>query len=140
MKNITKFVLLAVAGMSVAAFAQTPPVAPAGTPGANAGPPGSENNPVLDQVGLFKALDVNGNGKVEASEFAVNGPSGTLFRDMDSNKDGVLTQDELSASHPPAIVDTNKDGVFSIDEFRATLKQFYKADGAPAPAPAKPGN
>lgn len=57
-----------------------------GAPGATGMPPMPGNSP------LFRALDTNGNGKIEADELAKAGDS---LKALDRNKDGVLTPDEI---------------------------------------------
>lgn len=93
--------------------------------GAPPPPPPPQSGITFDQAPLFAGLDRDRSGTISAAEFAMEGPSGSLFKDMDLDHDGVLTLDELNASHPPATVDTDHDGKFSLQEFRVALKAMY---------------
>ena len=81
----------------------------------------------LDQSPAFYALDTNHDGKVSAKEWAVLGPSGTMFRDMDTKHQGYLTLDEMNASHPPVWVDANHDGKLEFSELQHAIKKNYQA-------------
>lgn len=46
----------------------------------------------------FKAVDVNGDGSVDAAEYANSGVEEATFKELDTNKDGNLSKDEYSAA------------------------------------------
>lgn len=82
----------------------------------------------------FKAMDANGDGSISKAEF--DAYNKTRFTQLDTNKDGFLTADEISAGMGghggEGMVkryDTNNDGKISADEFTAGQdKRFDEMD------------
>jgi len=82
-----------------------------------------------DRDDRFQYLDVNHDGRVSRTEWHGGRAS---FDAMDSNRDGVLTRDEIEGSQPPADlfsnVDTNRDGVVSRSEWHWSRQSFEQRD------------
>jgi Ca2+-binding EF-hand superfamily protein len=80
---------------------------------------------------LVKRLDANKDGKLQVSELPAR--MATRFGAADTNKDGVITQDEFTAKREAAKkehlakVDTNKDGKVSPEERTAARQTMIKA-------------
>jgi Ca2+-binding EF-hand superfamily protein len=98
----------------------------------------------------FKLMDTNGDGKISRAEHAAGAQ--TMFAKMDANNDGIVTADEMNASHPEtkssklkfwekkdkeemsaaekiSVIDTNGDGRISRAEHEAgSEKMFTKMD------------
>jgi hypothetical protein len=114
------------------------PGRPPGGPGGPGGPRGGRGGPPL-----IMALDVNKDGKIDASELA-NAPK--ILAALDKNGDGKITMDELrpprpaDAPEPPAdapkrpappffaALDTDKDGSISAAEMANAATALAKLD------------
>ncbi len=129
MKNISRFTLgsslvVALVAISATAFAQNAPPA-----GACQGRGGHGR----DGAGFIQHLDRNGNGTVEVSELPPR--MAERMAAADTNRDGVLSQAELTAHMETqraarfARMDTNGDGAFTADEVGARWERLQAADG-----------
>ncbi len=129
MKNISRFTLgsslvVALVAISATAFAQNAPPA-----GACQGRGGHGR----DGAGFIQHLDRNGNGTVEVSELPPR--MAERMATADTNRDGVLSQAELTAHMEAqraarfARMDTNGDGAFTADEVGARWEHLQAADG-----------
>ena len=81
---------------------------------------GGEHAGKRDFAGFVKRFDTNGNGTVEVSELPARMQA--RLAPADTNKDGILTEDEVKAHRQAkgkehfARVDKNGDGALSADE------------------------
>lgn len=87
--------------------------------------------------GLLKKLDANGDGTVTVAELPTDLPAPMRERlaAADSNKDGILSKDELAAAHPKPTFegfvkrfDANQDGKVAVTELPADLPAPFRAD------------
>ena len=73
----------------------------------------------------LKAADTNGDGMISREEAKALPRLAKHFDELDTDKNGQLTREELRAGHQKRRnamfdkLDTNKDGVISRDEFNA---------------------
>ena len=82
------------AGATLTAYAQTKDPSAAESPSAIKDKAASGESP-------FKRADANGDGKISKEEAAKVPGLAARFDELDKNKDGVLTADELTASPKP---------------------------------------
>jgi len=65
-----------------------------------------------------------------------------IVKAWDKNGDGVVSKDEWVAAGRPAerfdLVDTNKDGKITVEELTAAMARMRQGGGAPASPPAAP--
>jgi hypothetical protein len=87
--------------------------------------------------GLLKKLDANGDGTVTVAELPADLPAPIRERlaAADSNKDGILSNDELAAAHPKPTFegflkrfDVNQDGKVAVTELPTDLPAPFRAD------------
>ena len=87
--------------------------------------------------GFLKKLDANGDGTVTVAELPSDLPAPMRERlaAADSNKDGVLSKDELAAAHPKPTFegfvkrfDANQDGKVAVTELPADLPAPFRVD------------
>ena len=92
MKNVSLKLasVLLIAGFGTsAAFAQTPPEPPKEHRGDHA----------AKKLARFKAADKDGDGKISRAESAALPAIAKHFDEIDTNKDGYLTKEEMKAFH-----------------------------------------
>jgi hypothetical protein len=132
--------LLFIAGLLAAGAVQAQSAPPTG---GDAPPmPGTDAN--LDQSPMFNEVDANHDGKVTKAEWQASGAPDMVWSVVDTNKDDVLTLDELKkANPPPASVDANKDGKVSLQELKDLMASMGNgaaggAQGGQPPAGGPP--
>lgn len=73
-------------------------------------------------AGAFSRFDLDVDSRISRDEFSAGRDRASGFIGLDTNLDGVLDQNELSAVPPDSILaqrDTNADGIISVAEFNA---------------------
>jgi len=89
-----------------------------------------------DGTRIFRAMDENDNGLIEAAEVQKNRQE--IFQRLDKNSSGYLEEDELEAKRqkmqqrfgeiPDGQLDSNGDGLVSLEEFTAARSIIDLAD------------
>jgi EF hand len=79
-------------------------------------------------IDKFNAADANRDGQLSTDEWHGYPGEGKHYGELDANKDGNYTLEELRGTHPDltqekwSSYDTNKDGKVSKDELKATTQ------------------
>lgn len=93
-----KAILVMLLFAATAANAQTGTVAPAGTVGPTTIPGQTREQKLAAIQELLKSADVNADGKLTATEWADAGGQKAGFDTLDTNRDSILTVQELRSN------------------------------------------
>jgi hypothetical protein len=109
--------LLLIAGLLAGSVLQAQNAPPASAGAGGPPMPGTDAN--LDQTPLFNEVDANHDGKATKAEWLAAGAPEMVWSIVDSDKNDVLTLDELKKSNPPpSAIDVNKDGKVNLAEMK----------------------
>jgi hypothetical protein len=118
--------------MTLAALASTAVLAQSPPPGGGAPGGGAPGGAKLDQTPLFKAVDANKDGLVTQDEWTAAGLDAGIFGMINSQKKPALNYEEFSAVSPPGTADADKDGKVTVEELKKFLASM-PAGGAGGP-------
>jgi hypothetical protein len=91
--------------------------------GAGAEGQGSDASLVkLDVTPFFVAVDTNKDNKITMEEWKTTGLDEKIYSFFDKDNKGSFSKDYMSGLTHPAEMDANKDGKLSLDELKAFVK------------------
>jgi hypothetical protein len=133
MKN-SKLALIFGIALAMPCLAQNAP-AGAGAPAGGGASGGQEPAGMISLKvdTLFSEVDTNKDGKITNAEWKAAGMIDSVFNFIDSKKTGSITLEMLQASKFPADVDANKDGIVTVAEMVAFDKKQPNGGGGGAP-------
>jgi len=76
----------------------------------------------LDVTPFFGAVDTNKDNKITSEEWKATGLDEKIYSFFDKDNKGSFSKDYMSGLTHPAEMDANKDGKLSLDELKAFVK------------------